>query len=232
MLKLSLPLRLDEPRATYDIAYGSIERAANGEEEPGQQWLDVSGSAQTASGERIPYGVSLLNDCKYGYDVLGAEMRMSILRSPIYAYHDPYKPEPQRQYEYQDQGIQTVTYRLVPHRGSWQDAAIPRRAWELNVHPLWVNEYAHPGRLPVVASFLDIEPANILLSVCKKAEDMDDLIVRGYESAGRATSGILHLPFWGVMLPIHFGAHEIKSWRITPGPEPRIIEVNLLERVI
>ncbi len=45
MLKLAFPLRLDAPRATYDAAYGCIERACNGEEEPGQQWVDVSGRA-------------------------------------------------------------------------------------------------------------------------------------------------------------------------------------------
>ena len=105
-------------------------------------------------------------------------------------------------------------------------------AWELNVRPLWVNEYAHAGPLPVTASFLNAEPTNILLSVCKKSEDTDALIVRGYETAGRATNANLHLPHWGVMLPVHFGAHEIKSWRITPGAEPTIIEVDLLERTV
>jgi alpha-mannosidase len=233
MLKLGFPLRLSQPKATYDVAYGCIERTCNGEEEPGQQWLDVSGQAVTVAGETIPYGVSLLNDCKYGFDVLDSEMRMSILRSPIYAYHDPFRPEAHRRYEYMDQGIQTITYQLVPHVGSWQDANVPRRAWELNVRPLWVNEYSHTGTLPASTSFLDAEPANILLSVCKKAEDADALIVRGYESAGRATAATLHLPHWNLYWPVQFKAHEIKSWQITPGMagEPlTIVEVDLLER--
>ncbi len=70
---------------------------------------------------------------------------MSVLRSPVYAHHDPYLLQGDRRYVYQDQGWQTVVYRLVPHAGAWQDAAVPRRAWELNVAPLWVNEYAHRG---------------------------------------------------------------------------------------
>jgi alpha-mannosidase len=232
MLKLAFPLRLEEPRATYDVAYGHVERPGNGEEEPGQQWLDVSGWARTASGERLPYGFSLLNDGKYGFDVCGSELRMSLLRSPAYAFHDPAVLDPQRRYTYLDQGPQTITYRLAPHRGSWPEAAIPRRAWELNVPPLWVNEYTHPGRLPVSASFLEAEPDNILLTVCKKAEDTDALIIRGYESAGRPTRATVRLPYFGLTRPADFGPHALKSWRITLGEQVRIEEVDLLERPV
>ena len=159
-------------------------------------------------------------------------MRMSILRSPIYAYHNPYSPEPSKQYVYVDQGIQTVNYQLVPHRGSWQDAAIPRRAWELNERPLWVNEYIHDGKLPVIASFLDAEPKNILVSACKKAEDSEALIVRGYETAGRATAATLRLPQSGFTWQAQFKPHEIKSWRITLDAHPTVTEVDLLEREV
>jgi alpha-mannosidase len=230
MLKLGFPLQLEEPTATYDIAYGSITRACNGEEEPGQQWIDVSGFTHNEAGERIPYGVSLLNDSKYGFDAKDSEMRMSILRSPIYAYHNPYKPQAGRHYVYQDQGMQTVRYRLVPHLDRWQNADVPRRAWELNEQPLWVNEYTHVGTLPTATSFLDAEPANIVLSVCKKAEDADALIVRGYESAGRQTFANLHLPQRGIVWQAQFRPHEIKSWRVTLGVQPVVTEVDLLER--
>ena len=230
MLKLAFPLNLEEPRATYDGPYGHVERPCHGEEEPGQQWIDVSGWTRTVSGERLPYGVSLLNDCKYGFDVRDAELRMSLLRSPPFAFHDPAVLEPQRRYAYLDQGTQTVTYRLIPHRGPWQEAAIPRRAWELNVPPQWVNEAAHPGRLPATASFLEAGPDNILLTVCKQAEEGEALIVRGYESAGRPTLATLRMPALGLVHPVHFGAHALKSWRIIPGSPPRIEEVDLLER--
>lgn len=232
MLKLSFPARLDDPHATYDIAYGSIARACNGEEEPGQQWIDVTGTAHTVNGEPLTYGVSLLNDSKYGYDVLDSELRMSLLRSPIYAYHDPYKPDAQREYVYQDQGIQTISYRIVPHAGNWQEAGIPRRAWELNVQPLWVNEYSHAGSLPAVGSFLNAEPASILLTVCKKAEDDDALIVRGYETAGRPVNATMSMPHLNSTWQAAFKAHEIKSWRIKSGHTPEVHEVDLLERIV
>jgi len=100
----------------------------------------------------------------------------------------------------------------------------------LNVPPLWVNEYAHPGRLLVAASFLEAEPDHVLLTVCKKAEDADALIVRGYEAAGRPTRATVSMPYFGVTWPADFGAHALKSWRITLDKPPRIEEVALVER--
>ncbi|MCC6446253.1 MAG: alpha-mannosidase [Armatimonadetes bacterium] len=229
MLKLAFPLRLEEPEATYDIAYGHIRRPANGEEEPGQQWLDLSGCTRTDGGERIPYGVALLNDCKYGFDALAAEMRMSLLRSPACAHHDPSALDPDRRYAYLDQGLQTITYRLVPHRGGWQEAAIPRRAWELNVLPLWVNEYAHSGPMPAECAFLDAEPDNILLSVLKKAEEGEAIIIRGYETAGRRSQATVHLPCLHLSWQAVFEPHEIKSWRVSRENGSEVEEVNLLE---
>ncbi|HEY3289287.1 MAG TPA: glycoside hydrolase family 38 C-terminal domain-containing protein, partial [Anaerolineae bacterium] len=223
--------QLQSPKATYDTAYGFIERKCNGEEEPGQQWVDVTGETSTTTGETITYGVSLLNDSKYGFDVLDSDLRMSVLRSPIYAYHDPYKPEPNREYVYQDQGEQTVIYRLIPHAGQWQNAEVSRRAWELNIRPFWVNEYAHAGDLPVNAAFVMIEPANIVLSVCKVAEDSDTLIVRGYESTGVTTHAVLSLPTLAIRHEVVFQAHEIKTIAID-AKNHAITEVDLLERPI
>ena len=232
MLKLSFPLKLQNPVPTYDIAYGSIVRKCNGEEEPGQQWVDVTGVTQNAIGESVDYGLSLINDCKYGFDVLDAELRMSVLRSPIYAYHDPYKPEPNRQYVYQDQGIQTVTYRLVPHAGGWEKAAISRSAWELHNPPVWVNEFIHNGELPATASFLSIEPENIILAVSKKAEDSDTLVVRAYESCGRTTYATLKLPMQAAEFSVAFQPHEIKTWQIGLSSRANLIEVDMLERAV
>ncbi len=228
LLKLAFPLALSEPRATYETPYGSVARACNGEEEPGQQWLDVSGWALDAAGARVPYGVSLLNDSKYSFDVMNAEMRMTVLRSPVYAHHDPWKLEPGRAYVYHDQGWQSVTYRLVPHRGSWGEAGVPRRAWELNAPPVSVNEANHAGALPLSFSYLSVEPKNILLSVCKLAEDSDDLIVRGYETDGRPVRATLRMGGAGMTWEADFGAHEIKSWRISRNGATE--EVDLLER--
>jgi len=232
MLKIAFPLRLQEPRVTAESPYGFTMRNPNGEEEPCQQWVDLSGWTTNDEGERIPYGFALLNDSKYGYDALGSELRLSILRSPAYAHHDPSRLEPQKCYRYIDQGIQTVTCRLVPHAGGWQEAHIARRAWELNVPPLTVNEYVHEGSLPPTASLLHVEPESVLVTVCKKAEDADALIVRAYESTGKPCTARIEMPLIGVRWEAPIGACEIKTWRVVPGKPPEIAEVNLLEEVV
>ena len=70
MLKLQVPVNLNFLWATSEIPYGFIERPANGEEEPGQSWVDLSGIAR--GGVDVPYGLSILNDEKYSFDVRGA----------------------------------------------------------------------------------------------------------------------------------------------------------------
>src|SRR5207248_648717 len=71
MLKLRWPVNVLMPRATYEIPYGAIERPPSGDEEPGQSWFDVTG-IHKRSGDA--YGLSVLNDAKYSFDVRGSEM--------------------------------------------------------------------------------------------------------------------------------------------------------------
>jgi alpha-mannosidase len=230
MLKIAFPLHLQEPQVTAEAPYGFTVRTPNGEEEPCHQWVDLSGWTTDEDGNRIPYGFALLNDSKYGYDALGSELRLSLLRSPAYAHHDPYRLNPERRYPIIDQGIQTIVCRMVPHRGSWQDASIARRAWELNVPPLTVNEYLHEGSLPKMASFLRVEPQNVLVTVCKKAEDADALIVRAYESAGQPCTVKIEMPVLGVRWEAPISACEVKTWRVTVGKPAAVVEVDLLEK--
>ena len=80
MLKFSFPVDIESPTATYETPYGHIVRTTNGEEEPGQRWIDLSGNRNGAT-----YGLTVINDAKYGYNVLGNDMRISIARSAVYA---------------------------------------------------------------------------------------------------------------------------------------------------
>jgi alpha-mannosidase len=146
LLKLRFPLNLTMMRATYEIPYGHIERFANGQEEPGQTWVDVSGISRE-NGER--YGLSLLNDGKYSFDVRIRDIGMTVLRSPIYVHHMPVEPDPEQTYTYMDQGVQRFTYVLLPHPGSWEQAGTVQRAAELNQRPVVLAGTVHPeGKLP------------------------------------------------------------------------------------
>lgn len=229
MLKLAFRWNVSGPAATYDIPYGSIQRECKGEEEPGQQWIDVTGTAKDRSGQSLRYGVGLINDCKYGFDVLGAEARISVLRSPVYAHHDPRKLDPAECYAYIDQGRQSLAYRIVPHAGSWEDAHLPRLAYEANVRPLWVNEYEHDGPLPSDASFLTCDAPNVVLTVLKGAEDGEGFVIRGYEAEGRGVETTIALPYLEGAFAASFRPHEIKTWRVEVGDGVVAEEVGVLE---
>ncbi|MCA1553410.1 MAG: alpha-mannosidase, partial [Chloroflexi bacterium] len=165
LLKLRFPINLNFMQATYEIPYGHIVREANGEEEPGQSWIDVTGVSRD-SGEL--YGLSILNDGKYSFDVNVRDIGLTVLRSPIYAHHDPMIPQAHRQYSFIDQGIQHFTYTLLPHAGGWEQAGTVRRAAELNQRPITLIGSPHPnGTLPQQLSFASAEPDNIMLTALK-----------------------------------------------------------------
>lgn len=117
-----------------------------------------------------------------------------MLRSPIYAHHDPYVPEPDRDYSFIDQGMQRFTYVLLPHAGDWARGGAVRRAAELNQPAIAMIETYHGGPLAQSVSHLEVERDNVVVSAVKRAEDGKDLIVRCYETAGvggRQRSGCL-----------------------------------------
>ncbi|WP_218780984.1 alpha-mannosidase [Bacillus sp. EB106-08-02-XG196] len=225
-LKIKFPVDLIFRKSTYEIPYGHIVREGNGEEEPGQNWIDTSGT-HPATGEI--YGFSLLNDGKYSFDIHNKEMSMTVLRSPIYAHHDPLVPEEDRYYSFIDQGIQRFTYSLLPHEGNWETAGTVKRAAELNQKPISIIETYHKGHLPQKDSFLSVDVENVIVSVIKQAEDNEDLILRAYETANDETTAIISLPKWNRQIKTTFRPSEIKTFRIPKDSSQPVFENNLLE---
>ncbi|MFC4599520.1 alpha-mannosidase [Cohnella hongkongensis] len=226
MLKLVFPVNLIFTRQSYEIPYGYIEREHNGEEEPGQAWIDYSGILRQGG---TSYGVSLMNDAKYSYSIQNKEMAMTVLRSPIYAHHDPKTPDPDGHYSFIDQGIQRFHYALLPHEGAWEEAGTVRRAAELNQRPISLIETYHEGKLPQRLSFLDVDRDNLVVSVLKQAEDGDDMIIRCYETNKQATEGTIRLPLWNREIKAKFGPCEIKTFLVPKDAALSVTETNLLE---
>jgi alpha-mannosidase len=226
LLKLQFPLNLNFMTATYEIPYGHIERPANGEEEPGQSWVDVSGVVRAS--DQI-YGLSLLNDSKYSFDVDKKVLSMTVLRSPIYAHHDPFVPDKHEQYSFIDQGVQHFAYTLLPHAGGW-NAATVQRAAELNHQPVAIIETFHEhGQLPQHDAFVKVDQNNIAISAVKKAENNDDLILRCYETNKVQTDATIRLPRWERTITATWGPCEIKTFRVPQDPAQPVTETNLLE---
>jgi alpha-mannosidase len=226
VLKLKFPVNLVFRKGTYEIPYGHIVRECNGEEEPGQSWIDLSGT-HPETGEM--YGLSLLNDGKYSFDMLNKEMAITVLRSPIYAHHDPLVPDPDGHYTYIDQGIQRFSYSMLPHEGNWETAETVKKAAQLNQKPETVIETYHEGSLPQKDSFLSVDADNVVVTVLKKAEDNDDLVLRCQETVNKATRAEIRLPKWNRTVRAEFGPSEIKTFRIPKDGEGAVYETNLLE---
>ena len=223
MLKLVYETRIVDGVATYETPYGFQERPTDGQEEPGQQWFDLTGTL-----DGLDYGFAVLNECKYGFDVLNGTMRVTMLRSPAYAHHDPGRFDASAGYPIMDQGWTRAHLRLVPHAGPWQDARVVKRAWELNASVVAHVESTHEGKRPPRATLMGTEAENVLLSIVKQSEEGEDLIIRGCEIAGQPAQITLHVPCFGQSFDLEFQPHEIKTIRINP--ETWVMrEVNLLE---
>lgn len=181
MLKLAFPLALHDTVATYEIPYGSIQRSTQLRnswekakvEVPASRWADVSAK---------DFGVSLLNKSKYGYDIKGNTMRLSLLRSPLW-------PDPTA-----DRGKHSIEYSLYPHAGSWKDAKTEARGYEYNNPLIVMTTSTHKGTLPVSNSFVRLEPSNLVLTTIKKSEESDEWVVQWYETEGKETPAVLTLP--------------------------------------
>ena len=227
LLKMRTPTPLVETTAAYEIPYGVIERPADGDEEPGQRWIDTSG---TIPGSDERFGVAVLNDAKYGFDILGGQLGVTAVRSPIYAHHEPMVPREGVRYQFQDQGVQRFTLRLLPHRGGWADAGLTRRAMALNQRPTVLIESRHQGSRPATASFVSVEPGNVIVGAVKGAEDGDGLVLRVVETAGRQAAARIEMPGTGRTLALEMGPFEIRTLRVPVDPSREPFETDLLER--
>jgi alpha-mannosidase len=164
MVKVAFPLNVKNDSAVYEIPYGTIARPSKGEEHVAQNWVDISDGH---------YGVSLLNDSRYGHDVTKNTIRLSVLRSPDHPVEAT-----------DEKGTHQIKYSLYPHTGNWKTANTMHKGYEFNYPLIAIPESAHDGYLPEEHSFIEIFPENLVVTVLKKAEDSDDLVVRFYETEG------------------------------------------------
>ena len=181
LLKAAFTLAATSPFATYEIPYGTIKRPTTRNnswekaqfEVPAIRWADLGDEKQ---------GFSLINRTKYGYDAVGNELRLTLLRSPTW-------PDPEA-----DQGEHHFQYALYPHTGTWKDALTERHGFEYDYRLKAVAATGHAGPLPADHSFASVTPDNVILTALKKAEDAKGLIFRVYEWAGKDSTVEFHVP--------------------------------------
>ncbi len=188
LLKATFPVDIKSHLPTYEIQFGAITRTSRQTnpqdkakfEVPALRWADLS----DARG-----GVSLLNNCKYGYDTNESTMRLTLLRSAHFAH--PLDPAKATDNRLSDQGEHQFTYALLPHKGDWRKSETVRHAGELN-SPLLVFPDRIARRIPPLVSSTH---ASIVIDTIKKAEDSDDIILRLYEAHGEKRDTTLEFGF-------------------------------------
>lgn len=173
LLKVGFPIDVVTGKATYEIPFGALERPTHRNTSWEQAQFEVCGH-RFADVSEAGYGVSLLNDCKYGYDIQGSTIRLSLLRAPKW-------PD-----DTADLGKHEFTYSLYPHEGDWREAHTVRKAAELNAAAACVEGGPVPGSfaLPGAASFIRFQANHVVLDTVKPSEDGGGIILRLYESAG------------------------------------------------
>ncbi|GAA0840387.1 alpha-mannosidase [Bifidobacterium pullorum subsp. gallinarum] len=171
LLKVGFPIAVVANKATYEIPFGTIERPTHRNTSWEQAQYEVCGH-RFADVSEHGYGVSLINDCKYGYDIQDSTIRLSLLRAPKW-------PDVTA-----DLGEHEFTYSLYPHEGDWRNAGIVRKAAELNHELPCVRTSSKQGIQPSVHSLIPFESQHVVLDTVKPAEDGTGYILRFYESAG------------------------------------------------
>lgn len=177
LLKVKFDVDVLTNEATYDIQYGNAKRPTHWNtswdmakfETVGHQWADLSEQG---------YGVSLLNDSKYGHDIKDGTIRLSLLKGAIY-------PDPDA-----DIGKHEFTYALYPHEGDFLEGGTVPEAWTLNA-PLQVVE----GSFKEDPFFTVESEYPVAMDTVKKAEDDDGVIVRLHDYTGGRQKVILRPNF-------------------------------------
>jgi len=173
-LKASFPLAVSNENATYNLGVGSISRGNNDEkkfEVPSKEWFDLTDK----SGK---YGVSVLEDCKFGSDKPDDNtLRLTLLYTPktkSYTYQST-----------QDWGIHDVKYALYGHAGDWSKAGTPWQAKFFNQPLIAFEAPKHAGTLGQSLSMLSISNSQAGLMAFKKMEKEDYYLVRVNELSGK-----------------------------------------------
>lgn len=169
LLKLELPIDVLTREATYEIAFGNIKRKTTRNtsyeiakfEVPYHRWVDVS---------EKDFGVSVINDSKYGCSVENSTIGLSIVRGAVLPDF------------FSDEGQHHVNFSILAHGKDWQLQTL-KHAILLNIGLISTS-----GRLKNLAEKLREKfeiSDDVVMSALKKAEDSEDLVVRFYEPFGK-----------------------------------------------
>ena len=182
LLRAEFPTDINAATATYDIQFGNVQRTAHDNtawdfaqhEVCGHKWADLS---------QDDYGLSILNDCKYGWRIKNGSISLTLIKSTC----DPYPGA--------DKCHHSFTYSIYPHEGGWRHGGTDNQAFCLNVP---MTAMLSAGKKKSGASGISIvqtDRDNVVVDTVKYAEDGNGIIVRLYENMNRTTDFRLRFGF-------------------------------------
>jgi alpha-mannosidase len=180
LLKVRFPFVSSNEKALYDLGLGAIERGNNTEElyeVPAQKWADLT----DFTGE---YGVSVLSDCKYGWDKPdNRTLRLTVVHTPMMNYHDD------SMQSMMDLGLNRFSYAIYPH-SERNIADIQKQARCFTYIPAAFEAHKHDGALGREYSFLSVDNPAVIVRAVKKAEKSDKIIIRVNEGGHREQTDV------------------------------------------
>jgi alpha-mannosidase len=179
LLKVGFPLTVSNPKATYDLGLGVVQRDTNSQsmhEVPAQGWADITD-------EDGSYGITVFSDRKYGWDKPSAhKLRLTLLHTPGVAQKSP------EQAELDIGRTHKLRYAVAGHEGDWRTRGAVALGQSLNQPLVTAAVAPHDGRLGQSFGFLRTSSDQLTLMSLKKAERSDDIVVRVRETQGTRLS--------------------------------------------
>lgn len=169
LLKVDFPVKIQANEGVHEIQFGHIRRPNHKSRPFDADRFEVCNHKWTALLEENR-GFAVLNDCKYGVNVLGNSINLTLLKSAL-------APD-----MYADKGRQEFSYALYAWNGSFAESPVVQEAYQLNC-PVTTA----PGAAGE-ASLFCVDAPNVIIETIKPAEDgSDDIVVRLYESKRTTT---------------------------------------------
>lgn len=182
ILKTAFPVDVNTNKATYDIQFGSVERPTHKNTSWDAARFEVCAHKYCDLSE-YGYGVSLMNDCKYGHAIHDGVMSLTMLKCGTF-------PDPDA-----DKCEHTFTYSLYPHAGDYREAGTIQKAYDLNIPMLCKKVGENKGNLANEFSFFTVDQDNVIFETAKKAETEDTIVLRGCEYYNKRTTANVKFGF-------------------------------------
>ena len=169
LLRTYFPVNIRTDYATFDIQNGTLRRATHNNtswdeakhEVYGHKFVDLSDNN---------YGVSLLNDSKYGYSAKEGLLGLSLLKSPKHPNENA------------DMGVHNFVYSLFLHEKSGLEETLMEAELlneEVVLKKIKGSEFC--------LDFVKIDKKNVILDCLKPSEIGESLILRVHEHLGHET---------------------------------------------